>query len=176
MSQHRLSSELWKYPTSRRFDIRGEDWTKLFEERPRDFGEKAAWLSDLEQRRGKEWYDRFFTWYLRRLHYLPRGNLPIKESNFQYNLTELHWDPENTAMRFVYRTACLWSVSNTPDFSLGQYNGHTVVGLVLNGSALDPPTMGIKIFDLLRVQCSMHIWTCLLDCVFRSWQKAICAS
>lgn len=64
---------------------------------------------------------------------------------------ELHWDPENTAMRFVTERLAYASVSNTPDFSLGLYNGHTV-GLVLSGSALDPPTMGIKIFDFLKVQ------------------------
>lgn len=43
---------------------------------------------------------------------------------------ELHWDPENTAMRFVTERLAYASVSNTPDFSLGQYNGHTVgIGL-----------------------------------------------
>lgn len=56
-------------------------------------------------------------------------NFPIKEPSFQYNLMELHWDPENTAMRFVTERLAYVSVSNTPDFSLGQYNGHTV-GLV----------------------------------------------
>lgn len=138
--------------TPRQGDLTSEeDWTKLFEERPKDFGEKAAWLSDLEQRRGKEWYDRFFTWYLRRLHYLPRRNFPMNESNFQDYLMQLQWDPENTAMELVTERLAYASVSNAPDFSLGQYNGHTV-GLVLNGSALDPPTVSTKIFDLLRVQ------------------------
>lgn len=123
----------------------------LFEERPRDFVEKAAWLSDLEQRRGKEWYDRFFSWYSQRLHYPPRGNFPINESNFQHRLMELQWDPENTAMEFITERLAYANVSTAPDFSLGQYNGH-MVALVLNGSALDPPTMSTKIFDLLSVQ------------------------
>lgn len=42
-------------------------------------------------------------------------------------------------------------ISTTPDFLLSQYNGH-MVSLVLNGSALDLPTMSTKIFDLLKVQ------------------------
>lgn len=128
-----------------------EDWTKLFEERPRDFGDKAAWLSNLELKRGKEWYERFFRWYLQRLHPLPRGNFPISQPNFQNSVTKLQPDPENTAMKFVTGRLAHASVSDTPDYLLGQYNGHTL-GLVLNGSALDPPTMGTKIFDQLSLQ------------------------
>lgn len=59
----------------------------------------------------------------------------MNESNFQYYLMQLQWDPENTAMELVTERLAYASVSNAPDFPLGQYSGHTV-GLFLNGSAL----------------------------------------
>ena len=127
------------------------DWNKLFEERPMDPGELAAWLSDLEKKRGEEWYENFVTWYLRKLYHPRRRNAPMSNAIFESNLMKLEWDPENTEMRDVTERLACASFSTTPDFLLGQYNGHTV-GLVLDGSALDPPTVGIETFDLLGVQ------------------------
>lgn len=39
----------------------------------------------------------------------------------------------------------------TPDYCIGEYNGQAI-GLVLHGSALDPPTVDIEVFDSLEVQ------------------------
>ena len=141
----RVKTSHQEYSTS------NEDWHRLFEERPRDFGELAAWLSDLEKKHGKEWYESFFTWYLRMLYHPPRRIVSMSNAIFESNLMKLKWDPENTEMSDVTQRLACASLSTTPDFLLGQYNGHTV-GLVLDGSALDPPTVSTEIFDLLGVQ------------------------
>lgn len=54
-------------------------------------------------------------------------------------------------MEFITERLAEANISTTPDLQLGHYSGHTV-GLVLNGSALDPPTMSTENFDLLKVQ------------------------
>lgn len=68
---------------------------------------------------------------------------------------ELQWNPKNTTMGLITERLAYADIGTTPNFLLGQYNSQ-IVGLVLNSSALDPPIISPKIFNLLKVQ-SAHL-------------------
>ena len=129
-----------------------QEYEILFRQRPRGLAEKAVWLLHLEEERGQTWYNNFFRWYTGRLH-RPRVNLSILATTigFQTGLTALRKNPSGGKFKQLTDRLAMTSIGDTPDFYLGQHNGYTI-GLVLHGSALDPPIKDIETFNSLGVQ------------------------
>lgn len=127
-------------------NTRLQEYASLFNERPRGLREISAWLLSLEKTRGKECYESFSCWYKFRLYHPPRETSgmdflsTLTQSSRRCNLEDL---------------ADMVTHESHAEFNIGSYNSH-FLRLVLNGSALDPPTVNINTFRLLGVQ-SAHL-------------------
>jgi hypothetical protein len=126
-----------------------QEYESLFNERPRGLGGQARWLLRLEKEHGKPWYNDFFRWGIEKL---TRPEPCYATAEFLVNgLPGLRWQPEDPILELVISQLATPCLNNIPDLYIGQYNDHHI-WLVVHGSALDPPTVNIKTFDLLGVQ------------------------
>jgi len=129
------------------------EYERLFTEQPRDLNDQFTWLRQLQKVHDKAWYDDFFEWYARRLESwatppTPRIRiLPTIES--VSNLAT--WHPTKPEIKTLTDFLFSGHISPDPDLYVGQYNGFRV-SVLLNGSALDPPHVGIKTFKSLGVK------------------------
>jgi hypothetical protein len=126
-----------------------QEYESLFNERPIGLSGKAAWLLRLEEEHGKPWYDDFFRWYIEKLT-CPEPSFATAEF-LVGGLLGIKWQPTDPILKLVTSQLAVPCLKNIPDLYIGQYNDHHI-SLLLNGSALDPPTVSVKTLESLGVQ------------------------
>ena len=132
-------------------DERLSQYMDLFYHRPYRLDEKTAWLLSLEEKYGQIWYKDFFTWYIAQLHHPKTQFEPLDTMQFHDLLREMEWKPTNPYLEIIINRLARIYPNKTPDYYIGRYNDQTI-GLILHGSALDPPMVDIEVFDSLGVQ------------------------
>jgi len=114
-----------------------------------------AWLRQLEKQHGQAWYDGFYRWYTDRLSHLKREQYCDNIENIfgmtKWGSPQASWHPTDPSLEKLTHCLSNVSISAAPDAYVGRHNGHSM-GVVFNGSALDPPQVSSEAFKSLGVQ------------------------
>ena len=125
-----------------------EEYKTEFNQRPKPLSHKATWLLNLKAQKGAGWYLGFCEWYEEQLRQSSKRPRPPSDS-----LPKLLCESHGKENRIESIAKTLESRSNNDFFYLGNYGAYGLA-LSLNDFALDPPTMPMKYFTILKLQCA----------------------